>query len=130
MEPITMELELKVPKDKLPFIGIRFNDAFAAVHTNKEMVELYRKHNFTMTAEYAGGRLNIRIAIDSPLRIWHYNGVKFDKSKLQIFMALPTKQWNFGHVIDVNGRDQVIRTIPKNEVFSVRIQDFRVHEEY
>jgi len=125
-----MELELKVPRNKPPFLGIRFNNSFAAVHTNSDMIDQFKNHVFTMSVESAGGGLNIRLNIDRPMRIWHYNGVKFDRSKLLIFLAVPTKQWNFGHIIDVNGRDQIIKTIPKNEVFALKVGDLRILDEY
>jgi hypothetical protein len=125
-----MELELKVPKGKLPFVGIRFNNSFAAVSTHKEMVDLFKKTALKMRLERAGDRLFVRLISDSPNREYRYTQVVYDWSKLQIFLAVPTKEWNFGHIINVNGRDQVVKTIPDNKVFTVKLDDIQILHEY
>lgn len=124
-----IRLEFKAPPNKLPFLGIRFPDWYSAGQTNKDMIDEHKKSEFIMTLEPVLNKINIKLCIDSPHRVWHYYRVSYDPGKLHLFMAIPTARWTFGHIFEHKGKDKIARTTPHNNIFSVKIRTLHIAED-
>lgn len=124
-----MRLDFKAPANKPAFIGIRFPDWFSAGQTNKDMIDEYKGKEFSLTLAPVRDKINLKLTVDSPHRVWKYLQIKYDPGKLHLFMAIPTASWTFGHIFEHKGRDQIARTTPHNNVFSVKVRFIHVSEE-
>jgi hypothetical protein len=127
---IAMELDFKLPKGKPPFIGIRFNNSYAAAYTHHEMADEFRNHLLDMTIDRQGKGVDIKIMLDKPMQIWKYYGVKCDLKKLELFLAIPANQWSFGHMIRPFDTDEIVRTTPNNKLFALKLKGIRMLNEY
>lgn len=126
-----MELVLKNPKDKPPFIGILFDDqsTFKERQENKEFVDEYkrlwmtRETEFTIQFEPYTTHVNIQLFCSNPISIRSYKLVRYNPEKLEEwwranrFIGI----FNFGHIVLNQNKHEVVKTQPKMNLFVLPI---------
>jgi hypothetical protein len=122
-----VELVLKNPKDKPPFIGILFDDqsTFSDRQQNREFVDEYkrlwmtRETVFKVQFEPYTTHVNIQLFCSNPISIRNYQKVKYNPAKLEEWWRLNRfiRIFNFGHIILNNNNHEVIKTEPKMNLF-------------
>jgi hypothetical protein len=125
------KLVLKLPKGKLPFIGVnlgtRYNRfdpdpcRFNADLVNDHGAEIYQIH-----LELFTDHLNLRLICENLVLIRDYKELKYDTVKLKtwVYMAQNAKQYHFGHVIEKNGKDEIAMTLTKR-LFCLKVEAIR-----
>lgn len=106
-----LELILKLPKDKLPFVGILFNDSYAASTTNKGWANSYREDLYTLEV-IPKGDLIADMRIVCSCGKGHYTDVKCNMQALKRFVQITHYHpyIHFGHAYLKNGEHQIAKT--------------------
>lgn len=122
-----MELVLKNPKDKPPFIGILFDDqsTFSERQRNRDFIDDYKKGwvrretEFNIQFETFTTHVNIQLFCSNPISIRVYEKVKYNPAKLEEWWRANRfiRIFNFGHIESNNNKHEVIKTEPKMNLF-------------
>jgi hypothetical protein len=123
-----MELVLKQPVNKPPFIGLLFSAHYEASNNNQDLVidaKRGRLSNpiFNLCIDVYGDHCNLKIVSTSPITIRIYKRVKYDHIMLENWLRATTliKQYNFGHIILINGVQQIAKTTIWNYNFVLKL---------
>ncbi len=97
-----MDLVLKLPKNKPPFIGILF-PKYLTHDAKKENVDLICSTNSSpcrIILEPLKNELNIRLICEEKVTVRFYSGIKYNPIKLKDWLYLTTKatKFNFAHL--------------------------------
>lgn len=120
-----MELVLKIPKTKPPFIGVLFNFENDAVTKNKGLVEHDADFDFDMILE-PSQKLYIKLIRDS-----HFSEryeVNYDPVELLKFLhhTRESKRFSFGHLLLKEGNLVVPKTRAWNKLLLFKIKTIKV----
>lgn len=126
-----MELELKLPDGKPPFIGIIFQNEWDG-YMNKEWADSYHTSLYQLIFEPAGETLKITFSSRNWNFKYTYQPVKYDLDKLKKFMQATkgSRVYNFGHIIWKEGNHKVIRTRANARMILFKIDQVKVVYEY
>jgi len=126
-----MELVLKLPENKPPFLGILFDDSYQACTINKNAVNNYHTSTYHLVLEPMGDKLNLRLTCDSSGLNHLYENVRYNPEKLLkfIYMTKGCNQFNFSHLIRKDGKDTVVKTLSNQRLFVLKIYNLSVNEE-
>lgn len=119
-----MELILKRPKNKPPFIGILFKDEYEASTLNQSWVNSYKDSLYTITFEPEGKDLTLRFSLDGYGLNYRYKNLKHDSEKFFRFMY-ETKthgRFNFAHLILVKDKHVVVSTTVNRALFVLGVK--------
>jgi hypothetical protein len=119
-----MELVLKMPQGKPPFLGIVFDNVREACTLNQDLVNEYAGSVYTISIESPGSEVNIRLVCENPHYIRVYRNVKCDPKKLENFMYLNrlSRGFNFSHLLRDFDREIVVKTLERYKLFVLKIQ--------
>lgn len=126
-----MELALKLPKDKLPFIGIRFYNEHEAASVNKSAVNNYHTSQYQIILEPQADKLNLRL-VCSTFGLNHiYENLRYKPDQIMRFLyhTKGTKEFNFGHVVEKDGKDVVVKTVANQRLFVLKVSKLEVRED-
>lgn len=114
-----MELVLKIPENKPPFIGVLYDgNVFRASTDNKDFVEGHKlgfsKAKFNLMIEPYSKYVDLRLSCDSPISIRFYRELVYDPVKLEKWYRQVrfSKTFNFGHVILQRDKHVLVKTTP------------------
>jgi hypothetical protein len=118
-----MELVLKLPKVKPPFIGILFDKSWDGEKMNCDLVEAHRNAYYSIEFEYCNSHLNLRLMSQELLTIRNYAHLKFDAEKLKswLYMSKMVNAYNFGHVIIERDQHILLKTQHKKLNFVLKM---------
>ncbi len=122
-EIMNLELILKMPKGKAPFIGILFEIERDGAKLHAEVVEKYQNQVYEVVLEHTKRVLNLRLICKEKVLVCFYNHLKVDTNKLNSWLYL-TKNANaftFGHIHRVLDRDQLVLSHPSRKPFFVKV---------
>lgn len=117
-----MKLVLKVPKGKLPFIGIEFGEHVAA-DTNKDLIQNHSEKEYKIVLEHSHKRLQLRLICEELVTVRFYERLEFDPSKLRDWLYITQKatKFNFGHIFVKGNTDYIARTYPGRKPFVLKV---------
>jgi hypothetical protein len=125
-----MELVLKLPSGKPPFIGILFdfNEELGAYNINKDLLLNPFKATFAIAFDPYGKETDLRMLCSNPLSIRFYRNLKYNPTALEGFLRSTRfiKQFNFSHLIRCDGKETVVRASPENKLFVIKIDDVKL----
>jgi hypothetical protein len=119
-----MELVLKMPQGKPPFLGVVFDNVREACSLNQDLVNEHASSVYTISIEHSGIHVNIRLVCEDPHYIRVYKNVKCDPKKLENFMYLNrlAANFNFSHLLRDFDREIVVKTLGRYKLFVLKIQ--------
>jgi hypothetical protein len=123
-----MELVMKLPKDKPPYLGVMFYDDYAAMSKNKGCANNYRDSFFSVLI-IPTGRNRIDIKITCGASNGSYEDVRCNVDALIrfLYMTKDVKRYNFGHVVEKEGEHKVARTT-NNSPWNLKVNKIEVKE--
>lgn len=106
-------LVLKIPKDKPPYIGIRYSDSFQGEAANKEFFLKHLEHELHLVLEVLPQGLNVKLICNETLQIHTFTRVAFEPEKLKnwLFIGRGAKHFNFGCTTLVKDTEKVIKVL-------------------
>jgi hypothetical protein len=108
---VNLELIMKLPKDKLPFIGILFQDSYTASSTNKSFANNYRTDLYTIEIIPKNDVL-ADIKMHCECSKGQYLDVKCNMQALKRFVQIthyhPYIHW--GHIYSQGGKHKIAKT--------------------
>lgn len=129
MEQEQVELELKFPPDKPPFIGIRFENVFKASSLNKDLVENHNHVAYKFVIEPTGLFAKIRLIGDNSFQTREYLNISYKPEQIKKLLRIG-RQCKFGHIIQIEGEDKPVKTSITYKLFVLMIGEIRVVQEY
>jgi hypothetical protein len=104
-------LVLKIPKNKPPFIGIRYDSLSSGESANKGFFLKLLKSELRLVIEVLPRHLNVKLICDDTLFIHTYTHVKFDAEKLKnwLYISKGAPQFNFGFTFVENDTEKIIQ---------------------
>ena len=116
-----MELVLKQPVGKPPFIGILFKDQLVAEKTNKSPIENYFTDIYNIAFEPNNDKVNLTLS--SNIHSYCYEGIKYDAQKLLKFLAVTRNNhlFNFSHIIDKQGQHTVVKSTINRRLWVLKV---------
>ncbi len=116
-----MEMLFKLPEGKPPFIGVVFDTVEEAM-LNKDLLEMKTSKFSIMKESYDLHKLSFRLISDNPINIRLYNNIKMDLKAFKAWRGCSHRQLNFGHVVMVSNKPEVVRIDKK--LFVLKIDMF------
>lgn len=120
-----MELALKLPKGKPPFIGIVFTSVRDACRLNEHLINQPKDKKYTITfMQPSKDGVEIRLRSDNGKDYVVYQRVKCNPTQLENFMFITNKNqdFNFGHILRDFDQDIVVKTNELGKAFVMKIQ--------
>lgn len=135
-----MELVLKQPIGKLPFIGVLFEKEFEASKVNQFLVQPEKVVYYKILLELLGD-VREELYINLTLRHEETNfKFTYEKLKYDIFDAHNKLKWlentrnadlfNFGHIINKHGNHQLVKTLSTHNHFVLKVDEIKMFTEY
>ena len=126
-----MELILKQPVGKPPFIGILFENQFEAEKMHASLINTYHTHLYTVTFEPKGDKLDIKLNCSMNFNN-KYKGVKYDANKLTKFLEVNRDSpiFNFSHIIDNLGTHIVVKSVTNRRLWVLKVEQVEVISEH
>lgn len=119
-----MELILKRPRNKPPFIGILFQDEYEASTLNQSWVNSYNTYLYNITLEPDGKEITLKLSLDGYGLNHRYKNLRHDPEKLYRFLY-ETKahgKFNFAHLIMVRDKHTVVSTTVNRALFVLGVK--------
>lgn len=119
-----MELVFKLPKGKLPFMGIVFEKEFPAARTNQELVHDYKNCEFIATLEPVNNnQFNLVLKCLDPVLKYEYKNLEFKYDSFLRWMPYANaSEINFSHLIIKNSEHVVVKTSQQHKLFVIKIR--------
>jgi len=123
-----MELVLKQPEGKQPFIGILFESSYKAGTENQDLLEKIstKPPDFSIELEPHANNLTLRLLCRNPIiGIRFYRGIKYNPEKLEKWLRETRfkKPFNFGHVLKEGDKHVVVRALTEKKLFVFSIKE-------
>lgn len=127
-----LELVLKQPKDKPPFIGILFQSEFKAAKLNQEWIESAKTHKHQITLEPNGELLELTLTQKELHHKYTYKISKFEPDKLKrfLFQVKDAEQINFGHITLKEDQHIPVRISINRALWVLPVDKIEFNEEY
>ncbi len=118
-----MDLVLKLPKGKLPFIGILFEHESVGGRMYSEIIERYPFKEYRVVIENIGNTINLRLICEETTTVYFYNHLGFDAEKLRswLYLTKHQKEFNFGHVFNQIDKHQIVKSSPSLKKFFIKV---------
>lgn len=119
-----MELTLKLPKGKPPFIGIVFTSIREACRLNEHLINEPKDKKYTLTfMQPSKEGVEIRVRSDNGKDMVLYHRVKCNPTQLENFMFLTNRHqdFNFGHVLRDFEQDTIVKTCELGKPFILKL---------
>lgn len=123
-----MKLIVKLPKDKPPFIGVVLKITDSDM-LNQDLILEHKYADYRIELEFILGHVNLKLISNSIPTVRIYSRLSYDKDKLKawFYITKGVKQFNYGHVRDFNGKDEIIKIRSKN--FVLKMDSYKVFSE-
>jgi hypothetical protein len=127
-----MELIFKLPKDKLPFIGLRFPSEYHAFSLNRDLIINFKNSLFNIILEPNGTMINLKLINVDTGNKRVYEALSFEKDKLIRFInnTRHLENFNFGHVVQKYDKDEVVRVSENLKLFVLRVKNLSFLEDF
>jgi len=119
-----MELIFKLPKDKLPFLGIVFESMSQAAKLNSELVDNRQEADYKIKLEpIRDNTINMVLYSFSPTIRKEYKEMRCDLNKMEQWLNLTkyNNAFNFSHLIKEFDREMVVKTSPGFKLWVLKV---------
>lgn len=123
-----MELVLKMPKGKAPFMGILFEIEREGERLHADIVEKYQNESFEVVLEHTKQVLNLRLICKEKVMVYFYNHLRVDANKLNswLYLTKDCKAFTFGHINRLLDKDKLVLSHPSRKRFVVNVISCRL----
>lgn len=123
-----MRLIVKLPKDKLPFLGVVFPTSYLATQTNEDLLLDHKEDTYRMIFEFMGPVLNLKLICDEKVIIRTYRNVEYEKEKLKNWVQITrkAKAINFGHIYMQSNKEIVVKNYKNRKLFVLRLNKYEI----
>jgi hypothetical protein len=123
-----MKLVVKLPKDKLPFIGLVFGSSYQATQTNEDLILDHKEDLYRLIFEFNGTVLNLKLICDEKVIIRTYRNVEYDKEKLKSWVQITRKarELNFGHIYMQHNKEIVVKNYKNRKLFVLKLHKYEI----
>ena len=123
-----MELVLKLPKGKPPFVGVLFELEYHGADMN---VDLYRTHGnrpYKLILEPNKKQINLRLICEEIVTVRFYNSLKYNNERLNdwVYLTKNAKAFTFGHVVFKEDKHHPVRIHPGGKPFVLKVESFEL----
>jgi hypothetical protein len=120
----TLEIVTIYTENKLPYVGILFENEFTAQRANQSWVNENSEDEYELYMEVSKGNSLTVNLIKLPTRqTYSYLVSRYDDEKLNFFaMCANWNGVNFGHVVKENGKFKAVRTAQKNKLYVLKVK--------
>ena len=127
-EIMNLELVLKMPKGKAPFIGILFEIERDGAKLHAEVMERYQNEAYEVVMEHTQRVLNLRLICKEKVLVCFYNHLKVDTAKLNswLYLTKDCKAFTFGHIIRELDRERLVLSHPSRKKFFVKVSSCKL----
>jgi hypothetical protein len=125
-----MELILKQPEAKPPFIGILFSNEYEASKLNQSQVKMNNLY-YRIMLEPKGRTIDIILKLDEWAFTYKYEGLEYNADKLKrwLFNCNGSEYYNFSHLIMKNNQHQVVKTLSTQSFFVLKVNEIKLFQE-
>ena len=128
----TLQLVLKQPEGKLPFIGILFSNEYVGARENQRMVNEYGNSLYKLEFRPIKNEVTkIDIIISQYVHDLkgEYKDVAMDAEKLKRFLAFNynAKYFNFGHIGIKQNKHYPLRTSSKGSIWVLKLEEAKIN---
>lgn len=125
-----LELVLKLPKNKRPYIGILFQSEYKASYINQYWVNEFGGQDYKLVIELHPGILSVSLVNKRLMLFYCYEVKRFDAEKLKKFLeAVRGNTVNFGHVLLKNDKHYPARTMTDMKIWVLEITKIEFYHE-
>ena len=124
-----MKLIVKLPPNKLPFIGIVFEHSGDAEKINQELITDYKYADYRIVFEFIRDWVNVKLISNSIPAVKFYNKLSYDKSKLiaWFYITKNMKGFNFSHLYIYQNKECVAKIPVKQKLFVLKVDSYEVY---
>jgi hypothetical protein len=119
-----VELVLKKPENKPPFIGLLFESEYEATRINATWVNNYSMDKYEIIFEPKGTKITLRL-INKGMGLNHpYENVDYKPELFKTFLK-STKAisiFNFSHIINTLDGHKVVRAVATGRLFVLKVE--------
>ena len=121
-------LILKLPKGKLPFIGILITGDPGSGKTNQDLVNNHPYAEYRIEIEVFSKHINMRLICEEKLIIRHYAHVKYEPEELTNWQYLTDGKpaFNFAHLGIEKDKEFVLKTWDKKKLFVLKVTSVQI----
>ena len=119
-----MQLVFKLPKNKLPFLGIVFDNMGEAMRLNQELVESRKEADYKIKLEpVKDNTVNLLLFCYAPFIRCEYKNLDCDLQKMQQWLSQTRhcNAFNFSHLIKDLDREMVVHTIKQRKLWLLKL---------
>src|SRR5437868_4282886 len=119
-----MRLVLKLPQNKLPFIGVQFQDVYNSSRMNADLFWLPEQRPCKIVMELNGkNSINLKLICEELNSTRLYKQLDFDPDKLRTWLIMTerAKEFNFSHVIMRENKHIVARVGSTEKNFVLKL---------
>jgi hypothetical protein len=127
-----LELVLKFPELKPPFMGVKYEREFTGSRVNQSWVNSYGRELYQIRLEPEGDVIRVTITTEKVANRYTYVISKFNSKKIEEFIGrIGIGQLiNFGHVIQIEDELKIIRTSVSNKNWVLQVNKIEFFEEH
>lgn len=120
-----MELILKQPEGKHPFIGILFNNEYQAAKLNQAQVQVNNLFYYKIIFEPKADKIDLTLKMDDWLFTYKYEGLKYNSDKLKrfLFSTMGAECYNFSHLLLKGDNHHVVKTLSTQTHFILKVTE-------
>lgn len=109
-------LVLKIPKDKPPYIGVRYDSTFSGEAHNKDFFAQHLGQELHLVIEVIPRMLKMKLICNNTLQIHTFSQIYYDPVKLKnwLYITRDAKKFNFGCSTLKKDEEKIIRVLNSN----------------
>jgi hypothetical protein len=118
-----MQLVLKLPANKAPFIGVILHGQEQSGLLNADLILKHQNKKYRIIIEHIHHVLNLRLICEEIVSVRFYDHLEFDPEQLKswLYVIKRANYVNFSQLKLVNEKLSVLRTSPQNKLFVLKI---------
>lgn len=122
-----MKLIVKLPRGKLPFIGIIVPELDFG-QLNQDLVLQFKHADYKIVFEFRRNKLSMRLISEENLIVRFYNDLVFDEDKQRswFYRTKNARAFNFSHVEIKDDKEMVVRTKEKLQLFILKVSSYEI----
>ncbi len=123
-----MELVLKLPKGKPPFVGVLFEQEYHGADMNVDLYKTHGNRAYKLVLEPIKTKINLRLICEEIVTVRFYNGLKYNHERLNdwIYLTKNTSAYTFGHVVFREDKHFSVRVHPGGKPFVLKVESFEL----
>ena len=127
-----MKLIFKYPANKPPVICILFDNAYNASKLNQSFVNEHKNDLLVVTFEMQESKLDLILKLEEGKLNYRYKNLKYTPDKLISFLQSTkgSALYSFCHIVFHKSKHEVVKTIPGQTLWVLKVGSVEMSEEY